>query len=357
MSTASVAIEAGSSIRSHCLKFVRHTVFGETLLPQEFTIGLEQPQREISVSLRAEGISCDVTSQHMTACTAPLLLCVGFHGEQYPTEQRLRGAVLTFRESGEPGRVPGEIRLRPNTVISLDGSQFVLFEARSSANHCLHRTRLWAHHLLQAYQHWRRNDPPDIRMTLREERAAAVTFIRPHPLCLVSVGDRLSGNIFPMNLMGDLGSGYFGFALRDQRVAADLVERAGRLVVSGIPISHCPLAYRFASNHKKERVDWEALPFGTRPSPTFGIPAPDFAMSVRELEVLKVHRLGSHRLFIARIAHDEISQSGQQACVVHGFYQFWRMKGNSGRLRTALAQDSLHKRGVQPFVCDSKHTA
>jgi flavin reductase (DIM6/NTAB) family NADH-FMN oxidoreductase RutF len=172
-----------------------------------------------------------------------------------------------------------------------------------------------------------------------------VTFIRLHPLCLVSVGDRSSGNIFTMNLMGDLGDGHFGFALRDRRVVADLVERSGRVAISGIPLALCALAFRFAANYKKEFVDWEGLPFATPPSAEFGIPVPDFATSVKELEVVKVQRIGSHRLFIARIIRDEIGVGGLQACTVHGFYQFWRTKGDRAKLRASVTEGSVRKRG------------
>jgi flavin reductase (DIM6/NTAB) family NADH-FMN oxidoreductase RutF len=182
-------------------------------------------------------------------------------------------------------------------------------------------------------------------MTLLEQRAAAVTFIRPHPLCLVSVGDQSYGNIFTMNLMGDLGNGYFGFALRDRRIVADLVERAGRVAISGVPLAQCALAFQFTANYKKESVDWLALPFQTSPSAEFGIPVPDFATSVRELEIVKVNRVGSHRLFIARIIREGTRAPGLQACVVHGFYQFWRTKGDREKLKSSLVEDSVHKRG------------
>jgi hypothetical protein len=182
-------------------------------------------------------------------------------------------------------------------------------------------------------------------MTLVEQRAAAVTFIRLHPLCLVSVGNRSNGNIFTMNLMGDLGNGYFGFDLRDRRVVADLVERSGRIAASGIPLARCALAFQFAANYKKECVDWEGLPFATVPSAVFGIPVPDFATTVKQLELVKVHRIGSHRLFIARIIHDEIQAGGPQACTVHGFYPFWRTKGDRAKLRASVAEDLVRKRG------------
>ena len=334
------------SINRQFLRAIKGIAFGDTLLPQEFTIGLEDPHAEISVWLHAVDVPCDVTGRQTTACTAPLILCIAFHDAQNLSEHGLQRAVLKFCERRGPGRVLGEIHLRPHTAISIGASQFILFGVTSSTNYCLPRVRLWANYLLHAYSQWRRNDPPDIRMTLLEQRAAAVTFIRPHPLSLVSVGDRSSGNIFTMNLMGDLGNGYFGFALRDRRIVADLVERAGRIAISGIPLARCALAYQFAANYKKESVDWETLPFKTAPSAEFGIPVPDFATSVKELRIVKVHRIGSHRLFIARIIRDETRAGGLQACVVHGFYQFWRTKGDRAKLSASVAEDSVHKRGL-----------
>lgn len=334
------------SIARHFLRIIKRIAFGETLIPQEFTIGLEDPKAEISVRLHAVDWHCDVTGRLTTACTAPLMLCIAFHDATNLSEREFPRAVLKFCELGGQKRVLGEVRLRLHTTITIGASQFLLFGVRSSINYCLPRIRLWAHYLLHAYSQWQRNDPPDVRMTLLEQRAAAVTFIRPHPLCLVSVGNRSSGNIFTMNLMGDLGNGYFGFALRHLRVAADLVERAGRIAVSGIPLTWCTLAFQFAANYKKESIDWDTLPFQTAPSAEFGIPVPDLATCVRELQILKVHTIGSHRLFIARIIRDETRTGAAQACVVHGFYQFWRTRGDKVKLRTSVAEDWVHKHGL-----------
>ena len=327
------------------MSILKRIVFGDTLIPQEFTIGLEEPNAEISVRLDTRDAHCDVTRRQMTACTAPLRLCIAFHEPPVPDERALERAVLRFCVRGSPRQILGEIRLRPEGSIAAGGSRFLLFGVRGSRNSCLPKARLWAHYVSQALSQWGRNDPPDIRMSLLEQRAAVVTFIRPHPLALASVGDRSHGNIFTMNLMGELGNGYFGFALRDQRVVADVVERAGRVAVSGIPLPRCALAYRYAAHYKTEFIDWEALPIETVPSTAFGIPVPDFATGVRELEIVKVHRLGSHRLYLARIVRDERRGAGLQACAIHGFYQCWRTRGHPEKLRASVAEDLLNKGG------------
>ena len=324
---------------------IKNLAFGDTLLPQEFTIGLTEPQSEVSVWLHGMGMPRDVTARHTTACTAPLTICVASDDWQGLDEKDLRKVSLKFCERGGYERVLGEIRLNFNTVISIGDLSFILFGVRGSTNYCLPKARLWAHYLLHAYSQLRRTDPPDMKMTLLEQRAASVTFIRPHPLSLVSVGDKKNGNIFPMNLMGELGNGYFGFALRERRLAAPLVESGGRIAISGVPLAQCSLPFRLAGNHKKQSIDWNELPFETKPSVTFGIPVPSFATRVREMRIEKVHKIGGHRFFIARIISDETYMTGPRACVVHGFYQFWRLRGDRATLRASVVEDSMNKRG------------
>jgi flavin reductase (DIM6/NTAB) family NADH-FMN oxidoreductase RutF len=164
----------------------------------------------------------------------------------------------------------------------------------------------------------------------------------------VSLGDLKDGNIFPMNLCGDLGNGYFGFALRTERVASSCVERAGRVALSSLPESQGNMAYRLANNHKQESVDWETVPFATRLSKALQIPVPVFALSVKELEIESSFAAGSHRFFIARLNEEEQVHDGPAFCSIHGFYQYWRLKDREDRARErtrSLVGDAFHKRG------------
>jgi flavin reductase (DIM6/NTAB) family NADH-FMN oxidoreductase RutF len=325
---------------------IKRLVFGDTLLPQEFTIGLAEPQEEIAVWLHGMGAPLDVTHRHSSACSEPFAICVAFDEGQKPDAQDLRHLSLKFCEREGRKRVLGEIRLRKTTAISMDSSELLLFEARSSANYCLPKRYLWAHYLLHAYSNWRRADVPELKMSFRERRAAMVTFIRPHPVSLVSLGDSGCGNIFPMNIMGGLGNDRFGFALRKSRLVSRLVERSGRIAVSCVPLPQAPFAYQLATNHLKDFIDWEQLPFATRLSSLFKIPVPVFALRVREMEIEKIQRIGSHTFFVARIVHNESFGDGLGLCVIHGFYQAHRLKGRSAELKASVVQDSVNKQGL-----------
>ncbi len=335
------------SMFKHLRSAIKTVALGDTLLPQEFTIGLQEPQTEISIWLRGIGGPRDVTQRFTTACATPLTLCIAFRADEFPEEISRRKAALEFRERAGAKRVLGEIRLSFSAAISASGLELVLFRVRGSRNYCLPAARLWSHYILHAYSQWRRNHPTDIKITLLEQRAIAVTFIRPHFLYLISLGDKTNGNIFPMNLMGYLGDGIIGFALREQRLAAHLVQDAGRIALSGVPLQRCSIPFQLAGNHKKRCIDWNEVPFATKPSLTFGIPVPEFATRVREMRIELVHNAGSHRLFVARIVSDETYAPGPQACVVHGFCQYRRLRGEQEMLKTSLADHAINRGGMR----------
>jgi flavin reductase (DIM6/NTAB) family NADH-FMN oxidoreductase RutF len=327
-----------------CRKAIRRIVFGHTLLPQEFFLGLADPQTEITVWLYGMGMPLDVTTRHSMACAAPFTVCIAFDESQRPNEKNLGNLSLKFCER-DGQQVLGEIGLKVTAAITVAGLELLLFEARSSTNYCLPKIRLGAHYLLHSYLQSQKVDTSGMKMSFLEKRAAMVMFIRPHPVSLVSLADDAGGNIFPMNIAGDLGNGYFAFALKDSRRAAHLVERTGRIAVSSLPLQQASLAYQLAVNHTKERIEWDQLPFATKMSATFNIPVPVFAQRVREMEIRKIHGIGSHTFFIARIMCDKTFSNELGLSVIHGFYQAWRLKGRGQELQASLADDVFNKRG------------
>src|SRR5580700_9430293 len=127
---------------------IKNLVFGDTLLPQEFTVGMVEPQAEITVWLHGMGIALDVTHRHSTACSDPFTICIAFEEGRRPNDKDLRHLSLRFCERDGQKRVLGEIGLKFTTTISMVGTELFLFEARSSANYCLPSMLLCAHYLL-----------------------------------------------------------------------------------------------------------------------------------------------------------------------------------------------------------------
>jgi hypothetical protein len=324
------------------LATIKSRTFGR-LLPQEFTVGFPEPQTEIAVWLHGKEAPIDVTYRYSVACAAPLTFCIGFdESVRYRNTDRF---CLKFCRRIEQ-RTLGAIELHRVATLSVGESQFVFFEPCRSTNYCLPRTQLALHYLLFAYRDWRKDNTKGVHLSFLEKRAMMVEFIRPHPVILVSVGSIEEGNIFPMNLFGDLGNGYLGLALRSARLAGGLVERRGRIAISSMPLSQGAVAYQLAHNHSKESFSWAQLPYEIRMSAAFNIPVPAFALRVREMEIQSVRTLGSHRFFLARTVREEKWSEGLAFCSIHGFYESWRLKGCSEQeRRDSLAGDAFSKRG------------
>jgi hypothetical protein len=342
------------SIARKGLTLAKKLLFKDTLIPHEFAIALPYPQSEIAVWLCGMGAIREVTNRYTTACCGPLVICISFDKGEDLSRIDSPDLSLQFLARTDQKQLLGTIRLSFFKIIPLDTVDLALFTVAGSKNYCLPSRLLWTHYAIQAYGQLRMIQKSDDYMTLVEQRAAFVSFIRPHPISLVSLSGPAGANIFPMNLMGDLGHGYFGFALTTKRLAGKLVERTRRIALSNVPISSCGVAYALTPNHRKETADWDQLPFDRKTSPSFNIPFLGFATRVREMEVVQSmdlsigNRKPSHKFFIARIVSDQRFSAEPEANVIHGFYQHWRLRDQPKALKISVEQDRLNKQWTRP---------
>jgi flavin reductase (DIM6/NTAB) family NADH-FMN oxidoreductase RutF len=314
-------------------------VLGNETLPQQVTVAIREPQSEIAVWLYGKGAPRDVTHLHSIACASPFTVCIPFDNleklkEQYGGDK----AVLELRERAGSQRLLGKIGLRFNMTIPAGESYLGLFRVKSCVNYCVPKIRFWGHYLQQAYWRWRDKKVPNVRMSATDEHAMMVMFICPRPVVLVTTMEENGGNLFPMNLMGHLGGDYFSLALNRERQASACVKRSGRVALSSIPFEKADLARQLARHHLQASIDWNQLPFHVKDSSGFGVPVPEFALRVRELEVQDVEELGSHTFFVARILHEEIYADGPAFFMIHGIYQ---------RVRTASTENVSPQRAYR----------
>jgi len=287
-----------------------------------------------------------VTQHHCQACALPFMVCVGFDRGKGPTEEQRSHLTLRFCESDGELRVLGEIGLRWERTLESGNAEFFLFRTRNAVNRCMPRIRFLANTMWHAFSEVRGGRR--IRMSGAERRAMAVMFICPRPVSLVSVATTGRQNIFPLNVMGNLNEGFFAFCLKQDKLPAQFVEETGRIAMSSVPMKESPVAYTLGPNHNKTTVELDQLSFATRPSPAFGIPVPEFALRVREMEVAQMHKLGHHTFFLARVITDEHFVEGPEFCVAHGFYQDWRVKQRNVDGRVSYMEDAFVRNLISP---------
>ena len=322
---------------------VKRIIFGDTLLPRDFTLGLPDPQNEVSVWLQGLATPLDVTHQYSMACTDPFTICIAFAPGLIVPEHSRNPLTLQFCERGGPQRLLGQIGLKP-AAISPHADQPTLrfFEAVTANIYCLARRHLWAHSMLRAFSNRKRRQQTGA-LSVLDGRAMIVNFIRPHTVVLVSALSETRGTMFPMNITGDLGDGRFGLALQAANQPARIVEAAGRIAVSTVPLAQAQFTYRLSANHSRKSIDWGELPFATKPSTRLEIPVPVFALRVREMEIEQVYRMGRHTFFVARIVSDERLSDRLALHTIHGYYQTLRLKGRPDELAASLLDDASNK--------------
>lgn len=301
---------------------VKWLLLGNETLPQQVTVAIYEPQDEIAVWLHGAGAPRDVTHLHSIACASPFTVCLPF-GSAEALEKECGGdkAWLELRERRGAERLLGKVGLRYSASIPAGETCLGLFRARSCVNYCLPKIRFWAHYAQQAY--WMRRDRkvPNVRMSATDAHAMMVMFICPRPVVLVTAMEGQKGNLFPMNLMGELGGGYFSLALNSERQASKCVKRAGRVALSSVPFEKAGVARQLGKHHLQSSIDWNQLPFRVKRSGRLGFPVPEFALRVVELEIQSVEELGSHTFFVGKILQEVTYAGGANFFMIHGIYQ------------------------------------
>jgi len=112
-----------------------------------------------------------------------------------------------------------------------------------------------------------------------------------------------------MDLVGPLPPDRYTLALRNTSPSVETIKHARKLAMAELPGTACRIAHQLGAHHKREQVDWQALPFKTHFSRQFALHVPDIAVGVREVEILDFRTVGSHTLFVGRILPETLEQA------------------------------------------------
>jgi hypothetical protein len=137
-----------------------------------------------------------------------------------------------------------------------------------------------------------------------------------------------------MDLVGPLPPGRFTLALRNTSPSVETIKRARKVAMAELPGTACRIAYQLGAHHKRDQVDWNALPFKTRRSQHFGLLVPDIAVGVREVEILDFRTVGSHTLFVGRICSGTLAPEAASNRDHSSTPRLFHTCGANQRLRT-----------------------
>lgn len=283
-------------------------------VPQWTAVAIAPARRPISVILSTADGERDVTDDHSVASLRPLTLAFGRDAGET--------ARLDFREEG---RTLGNLTLTRWKSIFADADPMTLYTVVEGGHRCLP----WPWRDWHAWWQDRAAGRDRAEHNFRLEPAALqhlmICYIRPRPVVLVSVAAPGHLNIFPMDLIGTIGT-RVALALRSTNISIPIMRDAGRIVLSSLPAEMKTAAYALGEHHKVPLQDPAALPFGTRPSPLLGIPSVAEGLHIRELHISHSEEVGSHIFFAADILFDESRAENPQLHHISGFYDVFRRR-------------------------------
>jgi flavin reductase (DIM6/NTAB) family NADH-FMN oxidoreductase RutF len=286
-------------------------------------VALRQPQEAVQVRLATERGEFDVTRAAVVASLRPLTLAVGLDTPLMSEIDARSQPQLQFVDL-ESRRTVGMLELRHVRNWNTSGAAIGLFEIRRGTQRCVGWPyRPW-NRWLQNRRMRNNKDPNNFFMPPDAVQQQMIFYICPRPVVLVSVDNASHSNLFPMDLIGPVTADRFTLALRSTSPSIATMKSTRRVALSDVPARECGSAYKLGIHHKNAMVDWDHLPFETRRSRDFSLPYPAIALRVREVEILDFDTVGSHTLFVSRIASEVAAGDDAQLFHTSGIYQYFR---------------------------------
>jgi flavin reductase (DIM6/NTAB) family NADH-FMN oxidoreductase RutF len=291
-------------------------------LPQWSAIALRDPQDTIAVAWRSGHQRVDVTHRNVVAALRPLTIAIGSN----PVEINGSASAASGLDFVDrlTGAILGSLELGTARPVEAPGVVLNLFEVTGGEDQCLGWIRRTIDTRLRQLRGRRTSDPYNFTLAPDALQRLLVFYICPRPVVLVSVDDGQHSNIFPMDLIGPVGSHLFTLALRTTSQSVATMSSARRMAISSLPGSQRETAYRLGAHHGQTKVDWSALPFGVVRSARFGLPVPHIAPRIRELEAVHVETIGSHTFFVTRVVSDTGPTDGPLLHHTGGWHQHLR---------------------------------
>jgi flavin reductase (DIM6/NTAB) family NADH-FMN oxidoreductase RutF len=290
---------------------------GVRTIPQFAIVDLPAPQRQIEVTLRGPLGAVDVTSRTVAVSLDPLRIGVGLprRADAPPAV-----AALSFRETIDERAEVGRLDLRLHECITLPDGELAVFRPIGGTDACVSPLRRSFYY---GWKRWKGRHRPGPKPDFADFKNLLIHYICPRPVALVTVmeTDGAQGNLFPMDLLAQVGPQSFVAALKNSNRAMEQVRRSRRMVVSKIPFALGIAAYALADMHRAEHIDWEAVPFALARSAHFGYRIPAGALTTTEIEILRTENMGSHTALIGVAVHEQRVNEGRGMHHVSGLYE------------------------------------
>jgi hypothetical protein len=182
----------------------------------------------------------------------------------------------------------------------------------------LKNTRLYQLNFLKRYFLYFRYYRKD-GLTLSRFKEFVSSYSYPRRIRVVSFRKDDYFNIFPMDLLGDIGRRKrYVFGLRHSNVALQMILQTGKLVVTEVPREFKNTVYELGRHHSSSPPSLDGLSFKVIESKNFSFFIPEWVESYKEVTIITTINMGSHMLLWGEIVSEErLKESSEHLFLVH----------------------------------------
>ena len=267
------------------------------------------------VWLQTDDKTLEVTTNHWLLCIEPIMYGIWIEKKEpaHFTEKNEFTMYLGGTISGNQSTIR-----KPEAVLNLetydrieeiDGTLLVLR---------LKTTRLFQLNFIKRYLLYFRYYRKD-RLTFSRFKEFVSSYSYPRRIRVVSFRNDTYFNIFPMDLLGDIGQHKrYVFGLRHSNVALQMILQTGRLVVAEAPHQFKESIYALGRHHSSSPPSLDSLPFKVVESGNFRFYLPEWIERYKEVRIVQHINMGSHMLLWGEIVSEErLTGSTQYLFLVH----------------------------------------
>ena len=312
-------------------------LFTGIVIPQEYCCleleALDAPLKVI-LTTKEQSVVRDVTTSHLFLGYKPLIIglqetsadetCLADHSEfcltfiqgnfksdakwkDFPTD---RAAVAT-------------VILKKIQKSDFDGQSIYIFEGYLAKHRLLGTLHQFVNNLRERYR-TRPKDNVGLPGNLLDQ--VRIAYSIPRKIRVITVSDGTLVNMFPTDLHGVIGRGYYVGSLRIGGKANAQVESLRRVVIAEVDASSYLEVYSMGRNHMMDLQNERRFMLHHKRSRIFNFPLPEWALRYREMIHIGSFDHGIHRVHFYRIVHnDELENSGPTLAHIHQYYAQWRM--------------------------------
>jgi hypothetical protein len=313
---------------------ISNMLFGLSV-PQEYVcLANEQLTDSFSCHLtgKEQGLCQDITNIHLFLGYKPVVigvpvsnvnekyllehqeLCLSVSHKAFALNGEWRG-FLTSRDS------IARLALQKNDVINIGSGTIALFQA-GQGTHSFISAFHQATSTVRRKTRRARKDAIQLEGNLADQVRIAYAIPR-----VVSVITLLapSGemNMFPTDLHGSISEDYYASSLRIGGKASKQVDNVKRIVLSDVDANRYNEVYALGKNHMKDPQAISSFDTKER-SKQFEIPVPSYAISYREMEVIRSVDIGIHRIYFYHVLNRATVFSADRLTHFHQYAAQWR---------------------------------